>query len=86
MLSYGLPLVPHRLQAIGLAQFSQIMVSKMLGLDEAGVYAIAAKLALPVGVVVNAIQEAWIPFKFQMHAEEADSRPCFARCSPTTSR
>ncbi len=77
MLSYGLPLVPHRLQAIGLAQFSQIMVSKMLGLDEAGVYAIAAKLALPVGVVVNAIQEAWVPFKFQMHAEEADSRPLF---------
>jgi O-antigen/teichoic acid export membrane protein len=77
MISYGLPFVPHRFQAVALAQFSQFMVNRMLGLDEAGIYAIAAKFALPVGVIVNAVQEAWIPFKFQMHAQEADSRPFF---------
>lgn len=77
MLSYGLPFVPHRFQAIALAQFSQYMVREMLGLNEAGIYAIATKFALPVGFAINAVQEAWIPFKFQMHAQEADSRPFF---------
>jgi O-antigen/teichoic acid export membrane protein len=77
MLRYGLPFVPHRLQAVALAQFSQYMVREMLGLGEAGIYSIAVKFALPVGVIVNAIQEAWVPFKFQMHAQEADSRPFF---------
>ena len=77
MLRYGLPFVPHRLQAVALAQFSQYTVREMLGLGEAGIYAIAVKFALPVGVIVNAIQEAWIPFKFQVHAQEVDARPFF---------
>jgi O-antigen/teichoic acid export membrane protein len=77
MISYGLPLVPHRMQAIALVQFSQFIVRSRLGLFDAGIYAIAVKFALPVGVVVNAIQEAWIPFKFQMHAQEHDSQHLF---------
>lgn len=77
MISYGLPFVPHRIQAIAMGSFSQYMVKEMLGLSEAGIYEIAAKFALPVGLAVNAIQEAWIPFKFQMHAQETDARPFF---------
>jgi O-antigen/teichoic acid export membrane protein len=77
MLSYGLPFLPHRLQAVALAQFGQYMVREMLGLDEAGIYNVAVKFALPVGLIVNAIQEAWVPYKFQMHAQEADARPIF---------
>jgi O-antigen/teichoic acid export membrane protein len=77
MISYGLPFVPHRLQAVALAQFSQYMVREMLGLGDAGIYSIATKFALPVGVTVNAIQEAWVPFKFQIHSQESDARPYF---------
>jgi O-antigen/teichoic acid export membrane protein len=77
MLSYGMPFVPHRLQAVALAQFSVYMVREMLGLGEAGIYGIATKFALPVGVIVNAIQEAWVPFKFQVHAQEAEPTPFF---------
>jgi O-antigen/teichoic acid export membrane protein len=77
MLSYGLPFLPHRLQAVALAQFGQYMVREMLGLDQAGIYNLAVKFALPVGLIVNAIQEAWIPYKFQVHAQEADARPLF---------
>ena len=78
MLSYGLPFVPHRLQAVALAQFSLYMVREMLGLGEAGLYQIATKFALPVGVIVNAVQEAWVPFKFQVHAQESEPTPFLA--------
>ena len=77
MSSYGLPFVPHRLQSVALAQFSVYMVREMLGLGEAGIYGMATRFALPVGVVVNAVQEAWVPFKFQLHAQEAEPTPFF---------
>jgi O-antigen/teichoic acid export membrane protein len=78
MLSYGLPLVPHRLMSVAMAQFSVVMVNEMLGLGEAGIYSIATRFAMPVGLIVNAIQEAWQPYKFELHGQEADPAPFFS--------
>lgn len=77
MLSYGLPLVPHRLQAVGLALFGQFMVGKMLGLQAAGLYNIAVKVAVPLKFVVGAVQQAWVPYKFQIHAQDSDPAAFF---------
>jgi len=73
MLQYGGPIVPSRLVAVGLMTYSQYYVREMLGLDEAGLYDIALRFVLPIGLVVSAIQEAWVPYKFQIH--ERDKRP-----------
>lgn len=70
MLQYGWPIIPHRLVAVGLMSYSQFYVREMLGLNEAGLFDMAMRLALPIGLVVNAVQEAWIPYKFQVHARE----------------
>lgn len=70
MLKYGCPIVPHRLVSVGLVTYSQYYVREMLGLDEAGLFDMAARFALPIGLVVNAIQEAWIPYKFHVHAKD----------------
>src|SRR4051812_35801101 len=48
MLSYGLPFVPHHVQAVALALFGQYMVREMLGLGDAGLYNMATKFAMPV--------------------------------------
>ncbi len=77
MIAYGGPYTPHHLQAIGLAQFGQYMLYKMLGPSEAGIYNTAAKFAMPLGFTVNAIQSAWVPFKFQIHAEDPDPKSFF---------
>jgi O-antigen/teichoic acid export membrane protein len=70
MFQYGWPLVPHRLVSVGLTCYSQFYVREMLGLYEAGLFDMAARFALPIGLAVNAIQEAWSPYKFQVHAQE----------------
>jgi len=70
MSSYGLPFVPHQLQAIGIAAFGVYMVRFLLNLDEAGIYNVAVRFSAPVALIVTAIQTAWIPFKFQIHAED----------------
>jgi O-antigen/teichoic acid export membrane protein len=77
MLSYGLPFVPHHAQAVALALFGQYMVREMLGFGEAGLYNIATKLAMPVSFVVTAVQNSWVAYKFQIHAEDDDPKSFF---------
>jgi len=77
MLSYGLPFVPHHLQAVALIVFGQYMVREMLGLDEAGIFNVATKFAVPVAFVVTAVQNSWAAYKFQIHAEDDDPQAFF---------
>ena len=77
MLSYGLPFVPHHLQAVALALFGQYMVREMLGFDEAGLFNMASKFAMPVVFVVTAVQNSWVAYKFQIHAEDEDPKAFF---------
>jgi O-antigen/teichoic acid export membrane protein len=78
MMSYGLPVVPHRLQALGMAQFGQYMVATMLDLHDAGLYSIALRISMPVTLVVGATQQAWVPFKFQIHAQDESPASFFS--------
>jgi O-antigen/teichoic acid export membrane protein len=77
MASYGLPFVPHQLQAVGLNLFGMYVVGQMLGLGAAGLYGIATRFASPITFIVGAIQQSWVPYKFQIHAEEANPRLFF---------
>lgn len=82
MLNYGLPFLPHRLQALGLAQFGVFIVAEMLSTQEAGIYSIALRLSMPMTFVIGAIQKAWVPYKFQIHAED-DNPALFFRVTVT---
>ena len=75
--SYGLPFVPHQLQALAMTLVGQYAVGHILGLSEAGLYNTAVKFALPVSFVINSIQAAWVAFKFQIHAEDDDPAAFF---------
>lgn len=77
MIKYSLPFVPHRLQGVVLAMFGQYMVGSMLGLNDAGIYSMATKFALPLAFVVHAIQNAWVAYKFQIHAEDENPSEFF---------
>ncbi|MCB2173562.1 oligosaccharide flippase family protein [archaeon] len=69
LINYGLPFVPHHLFAVGITQFGLFIINEMLGLTEVGLYNIATKITMVVVLVVMAIQKAWVPYKFQIHAE-----------------
>jgi O-antigen/teichoic acid export membrane protein len=82
MLTYGLPFLPHRLQSIGLAQFGVFLIAEVLGKHDAGLYSIAIRISMPMTFVVGAIQKAWVPYKFQIHAED-DAPEQFFRSTVT---
>lgn len=73
MISYGLPFLPHRLQAFGMVYFSQYVLAHWLGLAEVGIYNIAMRIAVPATFVVGALQQSWVPYKF--HIFKTDKAP-----------
>jgi O-antigen/teichoic acid export membrane protein len=77
MCSYGLPIVPHHLQAAAMELFGMYVVGQMLGLQAAGVYGVANKLASPLAFVVRSIQTSWVPYKFQIHADDPNPAAFF---------
>lgn len=61
-LIYGLPIVPHVLSGVIFQATDRALLAAHSGLDEAGVYTLAAKLASAVFMVAMGAQRAWLPF------------------------
>ncbi len=74
---FGLPAIPHQLLALGMTLVGQYWVGKMLGLGDAGIYATALKFAVPLTFAIGAVQNAWTPFKYQIHANDEDPAAFF---------
>jgi O-antigen/teichoic acid export membrane protein len=79
MLRYGLPFLPHRLEVIATVTFSQYVLRHYLGMEELGIYNVAQRFATPLVFAVSSIQRAWVPFKFQVHAEGEEPEVFFRR-------
>lgn len=77
MAAYGLPFLPHRLFSIVLVYFGDYSVRTMLGLDQAGLYSVAARFATPMAFATGAFYSAWQPYKFQVFQADKDPRPFF---------
>ncbi len=77
MAAYGLPFVPHHLQVLAMTFFGQYWVGHMLGATDGGLYNTAVKMTMPLVFVVNAIQNAWVAYKFEIHAKDEDPAAFF---------
>jgi O-antigen/teichoic acid export membrane protein len=64
-LRFGLPLLPHTLAAIGIAQGDRLILAWRIGLDEAGIYAVSMQLMLPLVMLADAINRAFAPWLFR---------------------
>ncbi len=69
-LTLSIPLVFHGLSGIILGQSDRIMIERMLGLAEAGVYSLTYSFASVVNTVWGAINAIWVPFYFRYLKEE----------------
>lgn len=64
-LKYSLPLVPHALSQMILSQFDRIMVNKIIGAAEAGVYSFAYNIYMIVEVTKSSLDGIWGPWFYQ---------------------
>lgn len=61
---YSLPIVPHGLSQVLLGQCDRIMISKMIGYSEAGIYSLAGNLQLILAVITNSVGVSWSTYFF----------------------
>ncbi len=71
---YSLPVVPHGISQIVLAQFDRLMINYMVSASAAGVYSLSANLMTILSVLTNSIGEVWNTWFFEtMEGEEASN-------------
>jgi O-antigen/teichoic acid export membrane protein len=64
-LRLSLPMIPHGLAMVLLAQIDRIMLLKMSGESAAGLYSFGYSYAIILSVVTNAIANAWQPWAYE---------------------
>lgn len=64
-LVYCLPLVPHGISQVLLAQFDRIMIRRIESDSAAGIYSLAANLKLPLAIITLSIITSWKTWFFR---------------------
>lgn len=58
-IKYSLPIIPHGISQVLLAQFGRIMIRSMEGDGPAGIYSLAANIKLILTIITDSIATAW---------------------------
>ncbi|MDT2332749.1 lipopolysaccharide biosynthesis protein [Enterococcus faecium] len=61
-LKISLPLIPHALSNVMLAQFGRIMINSSLGASQAGIYSYISNIGIILNVVWQSTNNAWVPW------------------------
>lgn len=64
-LKIGLPVVPHFLSQIVNAQFDRIMISKLVGYAESGIYSFTYNIAIILQIVYQSLDNIWSTWFFK---------------------
>lgn len=62
---FNLPLIPHYLSTYILEQSDRIMIQKMVGVSEAGLYSVAYNAGMMIKIVSNSINNALVPWEYR---------------------
>lgn len=69
-LVFNLPLIPHYLSSIVLAQSDRIMIEKMFGESSVAIYSVAYSIASLMSIVVNSVNASFVPWTYQKCKEK----------------
>lgn len=64
VLRFGVPLVPHVIAAYALSATDRVFVTSKLGMDQAGIYMLAAHFAQVPALIFDGINKAYAPWLF----------------------
>ncbi len=74
MLRFGFPTMPAELSLYSLNFMDRIMLARLAGLAEAGLYALAVKFAQGINVLARGIQLAWPPLAYSIQDDDEARR------------
>ena len=65
ILSFGVPLIPHSVGLFLLSSVDRFIVNDKLGLEQVGIYMVAVQMVAVMGLVFDAINNAYAPWLFE---------------------
>lgn len=68
-LKIGLPMIPHALSMVVLGQIDRIMILKIIGSSEAGIYSFGYTYAILLSLISNSVLQAFIPWLYLKYKE-----------------
>jgi O-antigen/teichoic acid export membrane protein len=71
-LAYSLPLIPHTLAGLILAQMDRLLIDRYIGRSEAGLYTLAYQIGELVTLIWTATNAAWVPWFYEQMAKKND--------------
>ncbi len=77
MIRFGLPTMPAELSLYSLNFIDRILIVRLAGLAEAGLYALAIKFAQGMNVIARAFQLAWPPLAYSI-ADDDEARRAYS--------
>ncbi len=77
MLRFGFPTMPAELSLYSLSFIDRIVIARLAGLAEAGLYALAVKFSQAVNVLVRGFQLAWPPLAYSV-VDDDEARRAYA--------
>jgi O-antigen/teichoic acid export membrane protein len=76
ILYFGIPLIPHVAGIFLLGSFDRFVVTSKLGLAEAGIYVVAVQLASVIGIILDAISKAYVPWLYERLKRDVPAEKC----------
>lgn len=73
-LTFNLPLIPHYLSSLILAQVDRIMIGQIISTSKAAVYSIANNIALLMNLFTVSLNNTFIPYTYQALKEENNKK------------
>jgi O-antigen/teichoic acid export membrane protein len=77
MIRFGLPTMPAELSLYSLNVIDRILIVRLAGLAEAGLYALAIKFAQAINVLARGFQLAWPPLAYSI-ADDDEARRAYS--------
>lgn len=74
MMRFGLPTMPAELTLYSLSFIDRILIARMLGLAEAGLYSLAVKVSQGIAVLVRGFQLAFPPLAYSIEDDDEARR------------
>ena len=75
LVAYGIPLIPHSVGYFLLSSVDRFVINAKLGSAQVGIYMAAAQLASGLGLVFDAINNAYVPWLFErLKRNEAEEK------------
>jgi len=72
ILKFGIPLIPHVTGAVIITMVDRLYIAKMIGVSEAGLYAVGFQVAQIISLFQNSFNVAWVPWFYGKLNEKSE--------------